>query len=110
MRRLLGRSPGLSTSPGSLKVYQPCGEIHGNRALKPTAVLTVRSTGSAPLLNTSKGRGGPSSSGQLLRSIWLSTICMPVSTLVMLMASAGVAPFAQAAASAPHRLKNEPSR
>src|SRR5215470_19098410 len=107
MRRLRALAPRFF-SLGSMKVNQPAGDTQGNRALSPTAVLSGRSTGSTPVEKKSNTlaelvHGGPME----VKSSGLSTICMPVSMLLTLKASAGVGPVRQAAAPAPHRLNRE---
>src|SRR4029079_17056872 len=107
MRLLRALSP-CALSLGSMNVYQPAGEIHGKRALRPTAVLTGMSTGSTPVEKKSNTlaelvHGGPIE----VKSSGLSTICMPVSMLLTLKASAGVGPARQEEAPAPHRSKRE---
>src|SRR5581483_7531343 len=92
MRRLRALAP-RPFSLGSMKAYQPAGEIQGKRALSPTAVLSGMSTGSTPVEKKSNTladvvQGGPME----VKSSGLSTICMPVSILLTLKASAGVAP------------------
>src|SRR5215470_10358919 len=108
MRRLWALAPRLF-SLGSVKVNQPAGDTQGNRALSPTAVLSGRSTGSTPVEKKSNTlaefvHGGPIE----VKSSGLNTICMPVSILLTLNASAGVAPLRQASAPAPQRAKREP--
>jgi hypothetical protein len=94
---------------GSVKAYQPAGEIQGKRALKPTAVLSGMSTGSTPVEKKSNTlaelvHGGPID----VKSSGLSTICMPVSMLLTLKASAGVGPVRHDDAPAPHRSNRSP--
>src|SRR6476469_3818522 len=108
MRRLCAFSPRLF-SLGSVKAYQPAGDIQGKRALKPTAVLSGMSTGSTPVEKKSNAlaelvHGGPMD----VKSSGLSTICIPVSILLTLKASAGVDPLRHALAPSPQRAKSEP--
>src|SRR4029079_6040606 len=108
MRLLRALSP-CALSLGSMNVYQPAGEIQGKRALKPTAVLSGMSTGSTPVEKKSNTlaelvHGGPME----VKSSGLSTICMPVSMLLTLKASAGVGPVRHDDAPAPHRSNRSP--
>src|SRR5439155_7492998 len=108
MRRLCAFSPRFF-SLGSVKAYQPAGEIQGKRALKPTAVLNGMSTGSTPVEKKSNTfaelvHGGPME----VKSSGLRTICMPVSMLLTLKATAGVAPVKQVVAFAPHMSNRNP--
>src|SRR5262245_51487064 len=108
MRRLWAVAP-RPFALGSVKVNQPAGDTQGKRALKPTAVLSGMSTGSTPVEKKSNVlaelvHGGPTD----VKSSGLSTICMPVSMLLTLKASAGVGPVRHAVAPAPQRAKSEP--
>ena len=92
-----------------MKAYQPAGEIQGKRALKPTAVLSGMSTGSTPVEKKSNTLAEPVHGGPMeVKSSGLSTICMPVSMLLTLKASAGVGPVRHAEAPAPHRSNRRP--
>src|SRR6516225_3636313 len=108
MRRLWALAPRFF-SLGSVKVNQPAGDTQGKRALSPTAVLSGRSTGSTPVEKKSNTlaelvHGGPME----VKSSGLNTICMPVSMLLTLKASAGVGPLRHERAPSPHRAKREP--